>query len=51
MVLIILISIPIFNVHTWEDKITSYDRAIYQLEYFASISSEQYDAAANIFIF
>ena len=44
MILLILISIPLLNISTYEDKITSYDKGIEQLEYFASVSTTQYDA-------
>lgn len=43
MILLILISIPLLNISTYEDKITSYDKAIEQLEFFASVSTTQYD--------
>lgn len=48
MILLILISIPILNGDTWFDNVTSYEKGIEELSFFAG--TNVYDVEANIFI-
>lgn len=44
MIILIIISIPLFNASTWySSNITSYEKGIYQLELAAQTSSALYD--------
>ena len=49
MILLILVSIPIFNSSTWFDVVSTYDKGIEQLAFFRH-NSTQFDIEAAIFI-
>ena len=49
MILLILVSIPIFNSTTWFDVVSTYDKGIEQLAFFRN-NSTQFDIEAGIFI-
>lgn len=48
MILLILISIPILNGDTWFDNITSYEKGIEELSFFAN--TDYFDIEAAIYI-
>lgn len=43
MILIILISIPILNVDTWFDYVTTYEKSVVELEFLAQKGSDIFD--------
>ena len=43
MILMILVSLPMLNITTWDDRVTAYDKSLNLLDYFAAISSTQFD--------
>lgn len=51
MILVIIITIPLFNASTWySSNITSYEKGIYQLEKAALISPTLYDSIDDYYI-
>jgi hypothetical protein len=50
MILVILISIPLFSVSTWYNNTAIYNQSIYEMEYLASNSPAAFDSQVYFFI-
>lgn len=50
MILLLIISIPLFNASTWFDNLTSYEKGLLQLEYASKINYQTYDLMAQNYI-
>ena len=50
MILVILISIPLFTVSTWYNNTSIYNNGIYQMEYLAFNSPSAFDSQVDFFI-
>lgn len=50
MILLILVSIPLFKAETWFNNVSSYENGVSQLAYFANSNMTEFNAALPVYI-